>query len=229
MADIRIVNLLKVFGTLHAVDNLNYTFADGKVTCLLGPSGCGKTTLLRMIAGLETVTDGDIYFGDREITSLPTRDRNIGMVFQYPVVYKGLTVEQNIALPLREAKLAAAEIEERVNEAIDLLDAELGLLSSESSVQAVMGEQALAKRKKKLRYAKVPLFWRSFAYFLYRYFIKLGFLDGKEGFLWHFLQGWWYRTLVDAKIYEIKKACGTDKGKIINYIKTNYGIDCRNI
>jgi len=111
-----------------------------------------------------------------------------------------------------------------IREAIDLLDVELGLLSTGEMEQAVMGEQASAKRKKKLKYAKTPLFWRSFAYFLYRYFLKFGFLDGKEGFLWHFLQGWWYRTLVDAKIYEIKKACGTDKDKIISYIKTNYGI-----
>ena len=121
MAEIRIVNLLKVFGTLHAVDNLNYTFSDGKVTCLLGPSGCGKTTLLRMIAGLESITDGEIYFGDKEITNLSTRNRNIGMVFQYPVVYKGLTVEQNIALPLKEAKMDKYEIAERVNEALSLL------------------------------------------------------------------------------------------------------------
>ena len=121
MAEIRIVNLLKVFGSLHAVDNLNYTFSDGKVTCLLGPSGCGKTTLLRMIAGLESITDGEIYFGDREITNLSTRERNIGMVFQYPVVYKGLTVEQNIALPLKEARMDKDEIAARVNEAISLL------------------------------------------------------------------------------------------------------------
>ena len=121
MAEIRIVNLLKVFGSLHAVDNLNYTFSDGKVTCLLGPSGCGKTTLLRMIAGLESITSGEIYFGNREITNLTTRERNIGMVFQYPVVYKGLTVEQNIALPLREAKMDKAEIAQRVEEALSLL------------------------------------------------------------------------------------------------------------
>lgn len=124
MAEIRIVNLLKKFGDLHAVDNLNYTFQDGKVTCLLGPSGCGKTTLLRMIGGLETITDGEIYFGDREITSLSTRDRNIGMVFQYPVVYKGLNVEENIALPLREAKLPREEIAERVEEVLKLLSIE---------------------------------------------------------------------------------------------------------
>jgi glycosyltransferase involved in cell wall biosynthesis len=113
-----------------------------------------------------------------------------------------------------------------IREAIDLLDVELGLLPHSDT--GVMGEQALAKRKKKLKYARAPLFWRSFAYFLYRYFFKLGFTEGKTGFLWHFLQGWWYRTLVDAKIYEIKKACGNDKEKMIAYIREKYGIEIRN-
>jgi hypothetical protein len=111
-----------------------------------------------------------------------------------------------------------------IREAIDLLDVELGLLNQiDSEVQ--LSKQAAAKRKKKLIYAKQPLFWRSFTYFVYRYFFKLGFLEGKEGFLWHFLQGWWYRTLVDAKIFEIKKACGTDREKIKEYIKKEYGME----
>lgn len=122
MAEIRTQNLLKKFGTLHAVDDLNYTFVDGKVTCLLGPSGCGKTTLLRMIGGLETVTSGSIFFDDRDITSLPTNQRNIGMVFQYAVVYRGLSVEENIALPLKRDKVEPDLITERVEEALDLLD-----------------------------------------------------------------------------------------------------------
>jgi glycosyltransferase involved in cell wall biosynthesis len=112
-----------------------------------------------------------------------------------------------------------------IREAIDLLDVELGLLSADETKPTIIGEQALAKRKNKLKYARAPLFWRSFAYFLYRYFLRLGFTEGKTGFLWHFLQGWWYRTLVDAKIFEIKKACGKDKEKIIAYIKDNYGIE----
>ena len=114
-----------------------------------------------------------------------------------------------------------------IREAIDLLDVELGLLPNDQSHQAVLSEQAMAKRKRKLKYARAPLFLRSVAYFLYRYFLWLGFTEGKEGFLWHFLQGWWYRTLVDAKIYEIKKACGNDKEKIVAFVKDNYGIDCR--
>ena len=81
------------------------------------------------------------------------------------------------------------------------------------------------KRIKKHKYAKQPLFWRSFAYFCYRYFLKGAFLDGKVGFIWTFLQGWWYRTLVDAKIFEIKKACGNDKDKIRALLKNVYHID----
>lgn len=122
MAEIRTVNLLKKYGNLHAVDELNYTFSDGKVTCLLGPSGCGKTTLLRMIGGLETVTSGSIYFDEREITDVPTNQRNIGMVFQYAVVYRGLSVEDNIALPLKREKLQESVIKERVEDALRLLD-----------------------------------------------------------------------------------------------------------
>lgn len=112
-----------------------------------------------------------------------------------------------------------------VREAADLLDIEYNLYgSSVSDDEKIMNHQAKQKRSKKHAYAKQPLFWRSFAYFIYRYFFKLGFLEGKEGFLWHFLQGWWYRTLCDAKVYEIKKACGDDPKKIREYLKIKYGI-----
>jgi glycosyltransferase involved in cell wall biosynthesis len=114
-----------------------------------------------------------------------------------------------------------------IRESIDLLDIELNLL--DKTHENELTGQAAAKRNKKLSYAKKPLFFRSFAYFIYRYIFRLGFTEGKEGFLWHFLQGWWYRTLVDAKIFEIKKVCGNDKEKIIDYIKSQYNIDCRNI
>lgn len=112
-----------------------------------------------------------------------------------------------------------------IREAVDLLDIEFNLTGAAAHTdQSQIDEQALAKRRKKESYARKPLFWRSFLYFIYRYFFKLGFLDGKEGFLWDFLQGWWYRTLVDAKIFEIKKACGSDKEKIKKYLKDNYNI-----
>lgn len=112
-----------------------------------------------------------------------------------------------------------------VREAVDLLDIELELTgSAENDDNRQLNEQALAKRMRKHKYARQPLFWRSFAYFCYRYFFKLGFMEGKEGFLWHFLQGWWYRTLVDAKVLEIKRACGDDKEKIRAHLKEHYNI-----
>ena len=108
-------------------------------------------------------------------------------------------------------------------EAALLLDAEYHLTDTGSMPQD-HGKEVERKRAQKARYARMPLFWRAFGYFVYRYVIKLGFLDGKEGFLWDFLQGWWYRTLVDAKIYEIKKACGNDKEKIRHFLQNKYNI-----
>lgn len=92
-------------------------------------------------------------------------------------------------------------------------------------IDSGLSNQAEDKRKKKSGYNKLPLFWRSFAYFVYRYILKGGFLDGKEGFLFAFIQGWWYRTLVDAKVYEAKKACGEDREKLKDYIKKEWGIE----
>ncbi|MCM4155364.1 glycosyltransferase family 2 protein [Gramella sp. AN32] len=110
-----------------------------------------------------------------------------------------------------------------IREAIDLLDIELGIVTHKKEISKISA-QAAKKRKLKKNYAHKPLFLRAFIYFIYRYFFRLGFTEGKEGFLWHFLQGWWYRTLVDAKIYEIKKACGNDKEKIKDYIQKQYQI-----
>ena len=112
-----------------------------------------------------------------------------------------------------------------IREAVDLLDIELDLTgAAESDNGKEISPQALAKRMKKHQYARQPLFWRSFAYFCYRYFLKGACLDGKVGFIWTFLQGWWYRTLVDAKVFEIKRQCGNDKGKIKALLRREYGI-----
>lgn len=124
MADIRLEDLRKEFddGAVVAVRDLNLTFREGTTTCLLGPSGCGKTTLMRIIAGLEQPSAGRVFFGDDDVTDLRTRDRNLGMVFQYPVVYRGITVRQNLALPLRSDSLSDAEKERRVNELLEMID-----------------------------------------------------------------------------------------------------------
>ncbi len=122
MSEIRVVNLRKEYKDVVAVNNLTVTFPSATVTCLLGPSGCGKTTLLRMIAGLEEPTSGDVYFDKERVTDLPPSKRNIGMVFQYPVVYQGLTVYQNIELPLIEDQLSESERRRRINEVAKILD-----------------------------------------------------------------------------------------------------------
>lgn len=106
-------------------------------------------------------------------------------------------------------------------EAVELLRIEYGLC--ERNV-VHSGSHSESIRRKKLKYVKLPLFWRSFALFVYRYFFRLGFLDGIEGFLWHFLQGFWYRALADAKVYELKKKFDYDTKKIRSYIAEIYGI-----
>ena len=112
-----------------------------------------------------------------------------------------------------------------IREATDLLDMEYDLTGSAKNDETInLSSQALKKRRRKHGYAKKPLFWRSFAYFMYRYFFKLGFLEGKEGFLWHFLQGWWYRTLVDAKVYEIKRKSEGNPDRIKAILRDEYNI-----
>lgn len=101
-------------------------------------------------------------------------------------------------------------------EAIDLLCTEYNI-GNDNAINNT-GVHSKKVRKQKLRYAKLPLFWRAFAFFIYRYIFRLGFIDGKEGFLWHFLQGFWYRALADAKVYEIKKQHNFDKDKIKQFV-----------
>lgn len=112
-----------------------------------------------------------------------------------------------------------------IREAIDLLDIELDLTGvADTDKSKNITQQAKHKRMAKHRYARQPLFWRAFAYFCYRYFVKGACLDGKIGFIWTFLQGWWYRTLVDAKVFEIKRICGNDKDKIRKHLQQHYHI-----
>ena len=112
-----------------------------------------------------------------------------------------------------------------VREAADLIDIELGLTGeAENDSNRALNDQAAAKRRKKHSYARKPLFWRSTAYFIYRYLLKGAWREGKEGFIFSFIQGWWYRTLVDAKVLEIKRTCGNDRKAIIELLRTKYGV-----
>ena len=110
-----------------------------------------------------------------------------------------------------------------IREAAEMLDTEYNL-TGHAGIEEGLAEQANKKHQRKTAYVKKPLFWRSFAYFLYRYFLKGAWRDGKEGFIFTFIQGWWYRTLVDVKIFEIKKTCGNDPDKIKAFLKTEYNI-----
>lgn len=121
MTTIRLENLTKKFGDLVAVNRVNMEIRHGELTCLLGPSGSGKTTMMRMIAGLETPTEGDIYFDEERVTDLPPSERNISMVFQFPAVYPTLTVYDNIAVPLRAEGLSKDEVRKKVMWAAELL------------------------------------------------------------------------------------------------------------
>ncbi|KFU78350.1 carbohydrate ABC transporter ATP-binding protein, CUT1 family [Amycolatopsis lurida] len=105
-----------------AVDGLDLEVADGEFLVLVGPSGCGKSTTLRMLAGLEGVDDGSIHIGDRDVTELPPKDRDIAMVFQNYALYPHMTVGENIGFHLKLAKMAKAERERKVREAAGVLD-----------------------------------------------------------------------------------------------------------
>lgn len=112
-------------------------------------------------------------------------------------------------------------------QAIVEINDELGIVETVSV--STLDKSVNKINKKKGVYSKFPLFWRGLVYFLYRYIFKLGFLDGREGFLWDFFHGWWYRNLVDTKISEIKKACGNDRNKIIEYVMQKYNIDMNKV
>ena len=140
MAEIHINKLEKTFpdGTV-AVEELDLEIGDGELFVLLGPSGCGKTTTLRMIAGLEEETGGTIRIGDEVVTGLKPSQRDIAMVFQFYALYPHMTVRDNMAFPLRAAKMPESEITERVNEAARMLQLEPYLTRRPSKLSG--GEQ----------------------------------------------------------------------------------------
>src|SRR5690606_16019556 len=124
MARILMDRATKVFGKTVAVNQLTLDIADGEFLVLVGPSGCGKSTALRMLAGLEALTSGDIYIGDRRVTNVQAKDRDLAMVFQSYALYPHMTVRDNIAFGLKLRKVPRQEIARRVEEAAGLLGLE---------------------------------------------------------------------------------------------------------
>lgn len=112
-----------------------------------------------------------------------------------------------------------------IREVIDILNIKYNFRDFVSVEPKLFGSQEERKRYLKVKYASVPLFTRPIFYFIYRYFLRLGFIDGKQGLMWHFLQGFWYRFLIDVKIYEIYHRVGHDKQAIIDFFKTEYDKD----
>jgi multiple sugar transport system ATP-binding protein len=116
MATLTFDHVTKRFGKIVAVNDFTFTVLDGEFLVLLGPSGCGKTTAMRMVAGLEEVTEGSIYIGEKEITDLPPRKRNVSMVFQNYAVWPHMTVFDNISYPLKLKKVDKDTIEKKVED-----------------------------------------------------------------------------------------------------------------
>lgn len=121
MARVVLKDLHKKFDEVIAVNNMNTVIEDQEFVVLVGPSGCGKTTTLRMIAGLEEITAGEIYIGDRKVNDVPPKDRDIAMVFQNYALYPHMNVYDNMAFGLKLRKTPRAEIEKRVSEAAKIL------------------------------------------------------------------------------------------------------------
>mgnify|MGYP000306509404 CR=1 FL=1 len=124
MVEVKLENLTKRFGKVVAVNKVNLTIRDGEFIVLLGPSGCGKTTTLRCIAGLEIPDEGKVFFGDKDVTLLPPKDRNVSMVFQSYAVWPHMSVFDNIAFPLKIKKVPENEIKKKVRWAAELLKIE---------------------------------------------------------------------------------------------------------
>ncbi|MGQ9627598.1 MAG: ABC transporter ATP-binding protein [Anaerolineae bacterium] len=124
MASVTYRNVTKRFGDVVAVNNMTIDVADKEFLVFVGPSGCGKTTSLRLLAGLEEVTEGEIYIGDRLVNDVPPKDRDIAMVFQSYALYPHMSVYDNMAFGLKLRRTPRAEIDRRVKEAAKILNIE---------------------------------------------------------------------------------------------------------
>ena len=121
MPEIRLDNLIKRYGKVEVLHGIDLSMADAEFTVLVGPSGCGKSTTLRMIAGLEAVTEGEIYINDKAVTHLEPKERDLAMVFQDYALYPHMDVAKNMSFALRLQKRPKKEIAQKVAEVAELL------------------------------------------------------------------------------------------------------------
>ncbi|AUH65007.1 ABC transporter ATP-binding protein [Paracoccus zhejiangensis] len=151
MAELRLKNICKRWGAYTGVDNFDLHIADQEFIVLLGPSGCGKSTTMRMIAGLEDVTEGEIWLGDRMVNKLEPKDRDIAMVFQSYGLYPQLSVYENIRFPLKVRKVPKEQHHEKVMaaaamvELTDLLDRRPAALSGGQRQRVALGRAIVRK------------------------------------------------------------------------------------
>lgn len=152
MAQVKLQNVNKIYKNgFHAVHDICLDIEDGEFMVLVGPSGCAKSTTLRMMAGLESVTSGDLFIGDKRCNDAPPKDRGIAMVFQNYALYPHMTVKQNLAFGLETARKPKAEIELRVKEAAEileiteLLDRKPGQLSGGQCQRVALGRAMVRK------------------------------------------------------------------------------------
>ena len=158
MAAIEMKNIVKQYGDgFPAVNDVSIDVADGEFMILVGPSGCGKSTLLRMIVGLEDITSGDMMVGGDRVNDLAPRDRNLSMVFQNYALYPHLTVYENIAFPLRLAKMSDKEVDEKVRNASKTLELDEHLQRKPANLSGGQ-RQRVAMGRAIVREAKAFLF-----------------------------------------------------------------------
>src|SRR3954471_7985040 len=162
MAKVTVQNVSKIYpgekgGDVTAVKDVSLDIADREFVVLVGPSGCGKSTTLRMIAGLEEISRGDIYIGDRRVNDVAAKDRDIAMVFQNYALYPHMSVFDNMAFGLRLRKYAKPEIKKRVNDAAGILGIE-GLLDRKPKALSGGQRQRVAVGRAIVRQPKVFLF-----------------------------------------------------------------------
>lgn len=124
MSQIALKSIHKSYGTVSVLDNISLEIADGEFIVLVGPSGCGKSTILRMIAGLEDITAGQISIGDKIVNTMPAKQRDLAMVFQSYALYPHMKVADNMSFALKLANAPKAEIAQRVNDAAEILGLE---------------------------------------------------------------------------------------------------------